>query len=67
LLFFYAQNDAFNKSETEIFQKTVKDQGLELVTVQKFQTTDTDFQTQATNAINLKPDLVIISNLQRWR
>ncbi|MBW4639471.1 MAG: ABC transporter substrate-binding protein [Gloeocapsa sp. UFS-A4-WI-NPMV-4B04] len=60
---FYAQNDAFNKSETEIFQQTVKEQGLELVTVQKFQTTDTDFQTQATNAINLKPDLVIISGL----
>ncbi len=60
---FYAQNDAFNKSETEIFQQTVKDQGLELVTVQKFQTTDTDFQTQATNAINLRPDLVIISGL----
>ncbi|HEY9876575.1 MAG TPA: ABC transporter substrate-binding protein, partial [Candidatus Obscuribacterales bacterium] len=39
---FYAQNDAFNKSETEIFQKTVKEQGLDLVTVQKFQTTDTD-------------------------
>lgn len=60
---FYAQNDAFNKSETEIFQQTVKDQGMELVTVQKFQTTDTDFQTQATNAINLKPDLVIVSGL----
>ena len=60
---FYAQNDAFNKSETEIFQQTVKNQGLELVTVQKFQTTDTDFQSQATNAINLKPDLVIISGL----
>lgn len=60
---FYAQNDAFNKSETEIFQKTVKDQGLELVTVQKFQTTDTDFQAIATNALNLKPDLVIISGL----
>lgn len=60
---FYAQNDAFNKSETEIFQQTVKDKRLELVTVQKFQTTDTDFQTQATNAINLKPDLVIISGL----
>ncbi|MBG1271645.1 ABC transporter substrate-binding protein [Nostoc sp. WHI] len=60
---FYAQNDAFNKSETEIFQNTVKVQGLELVTVQKFQTTDTDFQAQATNAINLKPDLVIISGL----
>ncbi|MBW4671755.1 MAG: ABC transporter substrate-binding protein [Cyanomargarita calcarea GSE-NOS-MK-12-04C] len=60
---FFAQNDAFNKSETEIFQKTVKDLGLELVTVQKFQTTDTDFQSQATNAINLKPDLAIISGL----
>ncbi|AFZ32486.1 amino acid/amide ABC transporter substrate-binding protein, HAAT family [Gloeocapsa sp. PCC 7428] len=60
---FYAQNDAFSKSETEIFQQTVKEQGLELVTVQKFQTTDTDFQTQATNALNLKPDLVIISGL----
>ncbi|MEH1943639.1 MAG: ABC transporter substrate-binding protein [Nostoc sp.] len=60
---FYAQNDAFSKSETEIFQQTVKDQGLELVTVQKFQTSDTDFQSQATNAINLKPDLAIISGL----
>jgi len=60
---FFAQNDAFSKSETETFQKTVKDQKLELLTVQKFQTTDTDFQTQATNAINLKPDLVIISGL----
>ncbi|MEB3180308.1 MAG: ABC transporter substrate-binding protein [Nostocaceae cyanobacterium] len=59
----YAQNDAFNKSETEIFQKTVKDKGLEIVTVQKFQTTDTDFQTQATNTINSQPDLVIISGL----
>lgn len=60
---FYAQNDAFSKSETEIFQKTVKDKGLELVTVQKFQTTDTDFQTQVTAAIALKPDLAIISGL----
>jgi branched-chain amino acid transport system substrate-binding protein len=60
---FYAQNDAFSKSETETFQQTIKDQNLEIVTVQKFQTTDTDFQTQATSAINLKPDLAIISGL----
>lgn len=60
---FYAQNDSYSKSETETFQKAVKDQNFELVTVQKFQTTDTDFQTQATNATNLKPDLVIISGL----
>lgn len=60
---FFAQNDAFSKSETGTFQETVKKKGLDLVTVQNFQTTDTDFQTQATNAINLKPDLVIISGL----
>jgi branched-chain amino acid transport system substrate-binding protein len=60
---FYAQNDAFSKSETEIFQQTVKEQKLELLTVQKFQTSDTDFQSQATNAINFKPDLIIISGL----
>ncbi|NJR40077.1 MAG: ABC transporter substrate-binding protein [Leptolyngbyaceae cyanobacterium CSU_1_4] len=60
---FFAQNDAFSKSETETFQQTVKDQNLNLLTVQKFQTTDTDFQTQATNAMNLKPDLIIISGL----
>lgn len=60
---FFAQNDAFSKSETETFQKVVQDSKLELLTVQKFQTTDTDFQTQATTAINLNPDLVIISGL----
>ncbi len=59
----YAQNDAFSKSETETFQKVVKEQGLNLATVQKFQTTDTDFQTQATNALNVKPELIIISGL----
>ncbi|KGF72112.1 branched-chain amino acid ABC transporter substrate-binding protein [Neosynechococcus sphagnicola sy1] len=60
---FYAQNDAFSKSETEIFQQTVRSQRLDLITIQKFQTTDTDFQAQITNAMNLKPDLMIISGL----
>jgi len=60
---FFAQNDAFSKSETGTFQETVKQKGLELATVQTFQTTDTDFQSQVTNAINLKPDLIIISGL----
>ncbi len=60
---FFAQNDAFSKSETEAFQQAIKELKLTLVTVQKFQTTDTDFQIQATNAINLNPDLIIISGL----
>jgi len=60
---FYAQNDAFTTSETAIFQKAIKKQGLDIVTVQKFQTTDTDFQAQTANALNLKSDLVVISGL----
>ncbi|SMH55429.1 MULTISPECIES: ABC transporter substrate-binding protein [Cyanophyceae] len=60
---FFAQNDAFSKSETETFQAAVQDFGLELVTVQRFQTTDTDFQAQVTAALNVQPDLVIISGL----
>jgi branched-chain amino acid transport system substrate-binding protein len=60
----YAQNDAFNKSETDTFQTTVKDLKLDLVTVQTFQTTDTDFTAQVTNVLNAKPDLAIISGLQ---
>jgi branched-chain amino acid transport system substrate-binding protein len=60
---FFAQNDAFSKSETGTFQETVKQKGLDLATVQTFQTTDTDFQSQVTNAINIKPDLIVISGL----
>jgi branched-chain amino acid transport system substrate-binding protein len=59
----YAQNDAFSKSETEIFQQAIRAKNLEIVTIQKFQTTDSDFQSQATAAINAKPDLMVISGL----
>ena len=59
----YAQNDAFSVSETGTFQETAKAQGLTVVTVQKFQTTDTDFTTQVTAVLNEKVDLVIISGL----
>lgn len=60
---FYAQNDAFSQSETIIFQEALKRQQLPIVTLQTFQTTDSDFQTQATAAIKLKPDLIVISGL----
>jgi branched-chain amino acid transport system substrate-binding protein len=60
---FYAQNDAFSQSETIIFQAALQQLRLAIATIQKFQTTDTDFQTQATTALNLKPDLIVISGL----
>ncbi|MDB5046593.1 MAG: branched-chain amino acid transporter substrate-binding protein [Deinococcus sp.] len=59
----YAQNDAFSVSETGTFQETAKAQGLTLSTVQKFQTTDTDFTTQVTAVLNAGVDLAIVSGL----
>lgn len=59
----YAQNDAFSVSETETFQSTLKAQGLNIVTVQKSLTTDTDFTTQVTAVINSGADLVVVSAL----
>jgi branched-chain amino acid transport system substrate-binding protein len=60
----FAQNDAFSTSEAQTFQAAVKaDKRLQLGTTQKFQTTDTDFTTQATEVMKVKPDLVIISGL----
>ncbi|MBW4436799.1 MAG: ABC transporter substrate-binding protein [Pleurocapsa minor GSE-CHR-MK-17-07R] len=60
---FFAQNDAFATSETGTFQETVTALGLELLPVQTFQTTDTDFTTQITNILPLNPDLAIVSGL----
>jgi branched-chain amino acid transport system substrate-binding protein len=59
----FAQNDAFSKSETVVFEQTIKDLGLEEVTVQTFQTTDTDFTSQVSNILAATPDLVIVSGL----
>jgi len=59
----YAQNDTFATSETGTFQETAKSLGLEVVTVQKFQTTDNDFTTQVTAVKGFNVDLVIISGL----
>jgi len=59
----FAQNDAYSTSETGTFQEAVKSHGLQLVTVQKFMTTDTDFTTQATAVLGANVDLVVISGL----
>ena len=59
----YAQNDAFSTSETGTFQQTAKELGLNVATVQKFQTTDNDFTTQVTAVLGENVDLAIISGL----
>ncbi len=58
---FYVQDQEALVYEAGVFEKTVKELGLQLVTVQKYQGADTDFQSQATAAINLQPELAIIA------
>jgi len=61
----YAQDEAYSRSETEIFQSAVTNTfKLDLVAVQTFQTTDTDFISPVTSVLTAKPELVIISGLQ---
>jgi branched-chain amino acid transport system substrate-binding protein len=60
----FAQNDAFSKSETSVFQQAITNTfKLDLATVQTFQTTDTDFTTQVSNILAAAPDLVVVSGL----
>jgi branched-chain amino acid transport system substrate-binding protein len=59
----YAQDQEAQVSESQFFQKAVKAEGLKLLPMQKFQVTDTDFQSQASWVIRAKPDLVIVSGL----
>ena len=58
---FYSQDDAFSTSETAIFQRTLRARGLTPVTVQRTQLADNDFQIPVTAALQLKPDLVVLS------
>lgn len=57
----YAQDDAYSTAETLIFQKTLKARGLAPVTVQRTQLADNDFQIPITAALQLQPELVVIS------
>lgn len=59
----YAQDQEAQVSESKFFQQAVLAEGLTLLPPQKFNSTDTDFQAQASQVINARPDLVVISSL----
>jgi branched-chain amino acid transport system substrate-binding protein len=58
---FFAQDDAYSTAETVVFQKALAAKGLEPVTVQRTNLADTDFQSQVSATLALKPDLIVIS------
>ncbi len=60
---FFAHDDAYSSSESTIFQNTLRQKGLPPVTVQRTNVSDTDFQNQVTDALRLRPDLIVISAL----
>ena len=59
----YAQDDAFNVSETGIFQEAIKDMGLSIAMIQKTSVKDTDFTTQVTAILGANVDMVVMSCL----
>ncbi|KEF42607.1 MAG: branched-chain amino acid ABC transporter substrate-binding protein [Cyanobium sp. CACIAM 14] len=60
---FYAHDDAYSTSESKIFQQALQRRGLQPVTVQRTNVSDTDFQNQVTDTLRLKPELIVISAL----
>ena len=58
---FYAQDDAYSTAEVAIFQKVLAARSLTPITVQRTQLADNDFQTPITSALQLKPQLVVLS------
>jgi len=60
---FFAHDDAYSTSESKIFHQALVARGLQPVTVQRTNVSDTDFQNQVTATLRLKPDLIVISAL----
>ena len=60
---FFAQDDAFSRSETGVFQTAAKNLGIDVLTPQAFNAADTDFTTQTAFVLKNRPDMVIISGL----
>ena len=58
---FFAQDDAYSTAETAVFQKALADKGLKPVTVQRTNLADSDFQSQISATLSLKPDLIVLS------
>jgi len=58
---FYAQDDAYSTAEVAIFEKALAARGLSPVTVQRTQLADNDFQTPITTALQLRPQLMVVS------
>ena len=59
----YDEKDTYSTSSNEVFEKTLEAIGVEVLTVETFQTKATDFSEQLTNIMGMSPDALFISAL----
>ena len=59
----YDEADEYATSSNDAFKETLEELGVEILTVQTFQTHDTDFSTQLTNIKGMEPDTLFVSAL----
>jgi branched-chain amino acid transport system substrate-binding protein len=58
---FYTQDDAYSSSEFTNFERSARQKNLKIVTVQRTNSGEMDFQKQINDTLNLKPQLIVIS------
>ncbi len=59
----YGNDDAFTKAGYDVFQKALKDNGIEILDTETFAKGDTDFNPQLTKIKGLNPDAIVVSAL----
>jgi branched-chain amino acid transport system substrate-binding protein len=60
---FFAQDDAFSRSEAAVFESAAKNLGIQVLPPQTFNAAETNFGNQTDFVVGNRPDLVIISGL----
>ncbi len=60
---FFAQDDAFSRSEATVFESAAKALGIQVLGPQPFNAAETNFSDQTDFVMSNRPDLVIISGL----
>jgi branched-chain amino acid transport system substrate-binding protein len=58
---FYTQDDAYSTSEFKNFEIAANNKRLKIITVQRTNGGEIDFQKQINDTLNLKPELIVIS------
>ena len=59
----YDEADEYAISSNDAFKETLEELGVEILTVETFQTHDTDFSTQLANIKSMEPDTLFVSAL----